>query len=89
MSVKDPRVPVPPVAPIVPQDGTDLVSMAAGVAERIVWPSMFGSGEPVVIEIYPDGRVSVNEKFVETPAQTVDGLAAANAKLSQLKGDEQ
>jgi hypothetical protein len=41
-----------------------------------MWDCIFG-GPPIVIETYPDGRTSVNGKFVETPAQTVAGFAAS------------
>ena len=73
----DPLVHLPLLPDVVPplQDATDLVSQAEGCT-RVMWPCIFG-GPPIVIETYPDGRTSVNGKFVETPAQTVAGFAAS------------
>ncbi|MCA3000136.1 MAG: hypothetical protein ING75_16215 [Rhodocyclaceae bacterium] len=76
----DPMVHLPPLPDVVPplEDGNDLVSQAEGCT-RVMWPCIFG-GPPIVIETYPDGRTSVNGKFVETPAQTVAGFAASIKK---------
>lgn len=76
----DPMVYLPPQPDVVPplEDANDLVSQAEGCT-RVMWPCIFG-GPPIVIETYPDGRASVNGKFVETPAQTVAGLAAIMKK---------
>lgn len=76
----DPIVHLPPLPDIVPplEDGNDLVSEAEGCT-RVIWPCIFG-GPPIVIETFPDGRASVNGKFVETPAQTVAGFAASIKK---------
>jgi hypothetical protein len=46
---------------------------------RISWDCMFG-GDPIIIEIHPDGRCSVNGDFVETPTETAAAYVASVLK---------
>ena len=80
---KPSETPVIASTPIVARDGTDLVSQAEGIVQRILWDDGFG-GE-IVIEVFGDGRCRVNGKFTETPEQTSAGLAAARKEVENRK----